>query len=79
MADERGEKTVKHEYCYEGGIKSFVEYLNRNKTPLIEQTIYMAAEKDFYKVEVAMQYNESYNREYPFLCQQHRNSRGRHA
>ena len=61
LADERGEKTVKHEYCYEGGIKSFVEYLNRNKTPLIEQTIYMAAEKDFYKVEVAMQYNESYN------------------
>ena len=52
---------MKHEYCYEGGIKSFVEYLNRNKTPLIEQTIYMAAEKDFYKVEVAMQYNESYN------------------
>ena len=61
LADERGEKAVKHEYCYEGGIKSFVEYLNRNKTPLIEQTIYMAAEKDFYKVEVAMQYNESYN------------------
>ena len=61
LADERGEKTVKHEYCYEGGIKSVVEYLNRNKTPLIEQTIYMAAEKDFYKVEVAMQYNESYN------------------
>jgi len=61
LVDERREKEIRHEYCFEGGIKSFVEYLNKNKQPLIDETIYMSMEKDMYTVEVAMQYNESYN------------------
>ncbi|MBQ9942030.1 MAG: DNA topoisomerase (ATP-hydrolyzing) subunit B [Christensenellaceae bacterium] len=60
LVDERGEKRISHEYCFEGGIRSFVEYLNRNKTVLNEDTIYMTLEKDMYTVEVAMQYNDSY-------------------
>ncbi|MBI2066707.1 MAG: DNA topoisomerase (ATP-hydrolyzing) subunit B [Deltaproteobacteria bacterium] len=54
------EKTQKrHEFQYEGGIKSFVEYLNQRKTPL-HDVIYFEAEKDRIILEVAMQYNSSY-------------------
>lgn len=61
LIDERGEKQIKHVYCFEGGIKSFVEYLNKNKIPLIDETIYMSGADETRTVEVAMQYNESYN------------------
>ena len=61
IRDERKEPSIKQEYCYEGGIKSFVEYLNKGKIPLIEDTIYMEGDQDKNIVEVAMQYNESYN------------------
>jgi DNA gyrase subunit B len=57
--DERSEK--KHEFCYEGGIKSFVEHINQKKTPLHNDVIYFEAEKDEVIVEVAMQWNDSYN------------------
>ncbi len=61
ISDERGENTVTNSYCYEGGIKSFVEYLNKNKISLMQETIYMNSSDGVYSVEVAMQYNESYN------------------
>lgn len=61
LIDERKDPIIKHEYCYEGGIVSFVEYLNRNKTILIEDTIYMEGSNDMNIVEVAIQYNDSYN------------------
>ena len=61
ISDERGEKEIKHSYCYEGGIKSFVEYLNKNKVSLMPETVYMSWTDDVYSVEVAMQYNDSYN------------------
>lgn len=60
LEDKREEKPQKHVYCYEGGIKSFVQYLNKNKNPLFEEPVYFSAEKGTSMVEVAMQYNEGY-------------------
>lgn len=48
-------------FYYEGGIKSFVSYLNRNKEPLHQEPIYIDAGKDDYMVEIALQYNDSYS------------------
>jgi DNA gyrase subunit B len=59
IADER-EENKKHEFCYEGGIKSFVEYLNKRKEPLHSKVIYIEAEKDDVVVELAMQWNQGY-------------------
>jgi DNA gyrase subunit B len=56
--DERSEKH--HDFCYEGGIVSFVKDLNKNKTPLHEQPIYIREEKDGEAVEIALQWNDSY-------------------
>ena len=50
-----------HDYCYEGGIKEFVKYLNRNKEVLFPDPIYTEGLKDGILVEVAMQYNDSYS------------------
>ncbi|WP_443662357.1 DNA topoisomerase (ATP-hydrolyzing) subunit B [Clostridium sp.] len=57
LTDERDGKN--HEFLYEGGIKSFVDYLNRNKGT-IHETIYMEGSKDDYVVEIALQYNDTY-------------------
>ncbi len=58
LRDERTEEETIFEY--QGGIKSFVEHLNRNKTPLHERVVDFQAEKDGVLVEVAMQWNDSY-------------------
>ena len=50
-----------HSMCYEGGIREFVTYLNRTKTPLHEQVIYVAGQKGDSMAEIAMQYNDGYN------------------
>ncbi len=47
-------------FHYEGGIKSFVSYLNRNKAPLYEEPIYVEGIKDNISVEIALQYNDGY-------------------
>ncbi len=58
LIDERNEKTDVFEY--QGGIRSFVEHLNRNKTPLHQQVFYVVGQKDGIGVEIAMQWNDSY-------------------
>ncbi|MBP3436439.1 MAG: DNA topoisomerase (ATP-hydrolyzing) subunit B [Clostridia bacterium] len=63
IIDLRGEEPKEESLCYEGGIVSFVEYLNstRHVTPLHDKPIYIKDEKDGSIAEVAMQYNDSYN------------------
>jgi DNA gyrase subunit B len=58
IADERTGK--KQAFFYEGGIVSFIEYLNKNKTPLHPKPVYIQKERDGLVVEVALQYNDSY-------------------
>ncbi|HEX9078451.1 MAG TPA: DNA topoisomerase (ATP-hydrolyzing) subunit B [Desulfuromonadaceae bacterium] len=60
IADERADNK-RHEFYYEGGINSFVEYLNRNKTPLHPRPIYFRGDKGGVEMEVSMQYNDSYD------------------
>jgi DNA gyrase subunit B len=67
IKDERSEKF--HDFCYEGGIVSFVEHLNRSRQPLHEPPILISGERKFelkgmdvpVAIEVALQYNETYN------------------
>ena len=61
LRDWRGEELHEHTFHYEGGIKEFVTYLNKSKTPLYEQIIYCEGFKDGVAVEVAMQHNDSYS------------------
>ena len=61
LTDERRDPVVQHDYHYEGGIVSFVEYLNQGKTTLLDHPIYMYGEKDLEIVEVALQYNDRYD------------------
>ncbi|KAF1679193.1 MULTISPECIES: DNA topoisomerase (ATP-hydrolyzing) subunit B [Bacillus] len=60
IEDKREGQERKHEYHYEGGIKSYVEFLNRSKEVVHEEPIYIEGEKDGITVEVALQYNDSY-------------------
>ena len=63
LRDVRGEEPVENEYHYEGGIRSFVSYLNEHKhCELIHpEVIYMRAEKGSSVAEIALQYNDTYN------------------
>ena len=60
LTDERGEESVTKSYCYEGGVISFVEYLNRHKTALFNPPIYIESEQSNSSVEVALQWNDGY-------------------
>ena len=61
LRDEREEELIERTFHYEGGIKEFVTYLNKSKTPLYDQIIYCEGMKDNVYVEVAMQHNDSYS------------------
>ncbi len=67
IQDERTDKS--HDFCYEGGIRSFVEHLNRTRAPLHTPPVYVSGERKFEShghetpvtIEIALQYNDSYN------------------
>ena len=61
LQDLREEEIREYTFHYEGGIKEFVTYLNKSKTPLYDQIIYCEGEKDGVVVEMAMQHNDSYS------------------
>ena len=61
ITDARGEEPVTDAMCYEGGIREFATWCNRNKTALHEDVIYMSGSKDDASAEVAIQYNDGYN------------------
>jgi DNA gyrase subunit B len=59
IEDERDGRS--HEFHYEGGIESFVTYLNQNKAVLHPEPIYISGEREDIRLEVALQYNDGYN------------------
>ncbi|MCO5133969.1 MAG: DNA topoisomerase (ATP-hydrolyzing) subunit B [Phyllobacteriaceae bacterium] len=61
LTDRRGSEPVTEELFYEGGLQEFVRYLDRNRTALIENPIYLNSEKDGIAVEVALWWNDSYH------------------
>ena len=61
LIDKREEEERVEKYHYEGGIKEFISYLNRNKEVLHESPIYVEGEKDGIIAEIALQYNDGYN------------------
>lgn len=61
LIDKREDEERVEKYHYEGGIKEFVSYLNRNKEVLHESPIYVEGEKDGIIAEIALQYNDGYN------------------
>ena len=58
---EKDESDRHHAMCYEGGIREYVTWLNKNKSNIHEQVIYMAGSKDDSMAELALQYNDGYN------------------
>ena len=67
ISDERIDSATKPEkerydsMCYEGGIREFAKWYNRHKTPIHEDVVYMAGQKDDSTAEIALQYNDGYN------------------
>ena len=61
LRDERVSPVHEHTFHYEGGIREFVKYLNKNKEVLFPEPIYMEGVRGTTSVEVAMQYNDTYN------------------
>ena len=61
ISDARPGREQSEAMCYEGGIREFVTYINRNKTPLHEEVIYLSGAKGDSTAEIAMQYNDGYN------------------
>ena len=61
IADERPGQEASDAMCYEGGIREFVSYINRNKTAVHDDVVYMSGTKDDAIAEVALQYTDTYN------------------
>ncbi len=58
ITDERNDRD--HKFLYQGGIREFVEFLNKNRTPVNEKPVYMIGERDGVSCEIALQWNDSY-------------------
>ena len=61
IEDRRAGKEQSETMCYEGGIREFVRYINKNKNPIHEDVIYLSGSKDEAVAEIALQYNDGYN------------------
>ena len=61
ITDARPGREQSEAMCYEGGIREFVNFINRNKTPLHEEVIYLSGAKGDSTAEIAIQYNDGYN------------------
>ena len=60
ITDKRGVEEISETMCYEGGIKEFAVWCNKNKTPVHEDVIYMSGNKGDASAEIAVQYNDGY-------------------
>jgi len=60
ISDKRGAEVVSDSMCYEGGIREFATWCNRNKTPIHQDVIYMSGMKGDASAEIAIQYNDGY-------------------
>ena len=61
ITDNRQAEDISDVMCYEGGIREFVTWCNRNKTPIHQDVIYMSGAKGDASAEIALQYNDGYN------------------
>ena len=61
LEDKREGQEKKETFCYEGGVAEFVEHLNKNKEKLFSETVYIDKKVKEGEVEIALQYNDSYN------------------
>ena len=61
LRDERPAETQESEFCYEGGVREFVRYLDRSKTPLVSEPIFISGGRDGISVEAALWWNDSYH------------------
>ena len=61
ITDARGEEKISDTMCYEGGIREFAAWINRNKTPIHDEVIYMSGSKNDASAEIAIQYNDGYH------------------
>ena len=61
LSDERGEEEKSEKMCYEGGIREYVSFINKNKTPIHDEIIYLAGQKGDAVAEIAIQYTDVYN------------------
>lgn len=79
VSDKRGEDEKENEYYYEGGIKSYVEHLNRAREVLHEEPVFVTGERDGITVEIALQYNDSFiSNIYSFANNIHTHEGGTH-
>jgi DNA gyrase subunit B len=60
IVDERASKPKTHEFKFQGGVRSFIEYLNKNKNPVHKEVVYIESEREGLSVEVGLQYNDGY-------------------
>ncbi len=61
LSDLRGVEPIRHEFMYEGGLKAFVEYLDRARTPLFAEPIFIKTEREGVTVEAALWWNDGYH------------------